>query len=99
MNKFFFAIVLLFSLLELNAQCEDNGNYWNESWVSCTTSPSPNPARGTGYWIMYEFDEPQYIDSSYIWNANRAGESGWGLKDVIVDYSEDGTAWSELSST
>jgi hypothetical protein len=79
-------------------QCTDNGNYWNESWVSCETSPNPNAMRGDSHWILYEFEENQYIDSSYVWNANRTGESGWGANEVVVDYSIDGTSWLELGT-
>lgn len=99
MNKLYITILCFFvSILCTNAQCTDNGNYWNESWVSCTTSPNPNAVRGNSHWILYEFHENQYIDSSYVWNANRTGESGWGAKDVVIDYSADGTTWIELGT-
>jgi len=98
MQKYILSIIGLFTSLSINAQCVDNGNYWNQSWVSCTTSQNPNSAHGVGYWIMYDFSSPQYVDSSHVWNANRPGESGWGAKDVVVDYSEDGTTWMELGS-
>ncbi len=88
---------LIFSI-SVSAQCVDNGNYWNESWVSCQTSQNPNSIRGNTHWILYEFHENHNIDSTYIWNANRAGESGWGAKDVVIDYSEDGNTWIELGS-
>ncbi len=90
---FLFIIIIPFFL---NAQCEDNGNVWNQSWVSCTNSSNPNPDRGDSRWILYAFDEPHAIDSSYFWNANRAGESGWGAKEVAIDYSVDGNSWTEL---
>lgn len=97
MKKYTFTLICNLFLLGLSAQCVDNGNYWNQSWVSCTTSANPNPVRGnTSHWLLYEFHNSQYIDSSYIWNANRAGESGWGAKDVVIDYSPDGTNWVEL---
>ncbi len=98
MKKYTFTLICNLFLLGLSAQCVDNGNYWNESWVSCTTAPNPNSARGNSYWILYEFHEAQYIDSSHFWNANRAGESGWGAKDVVIDYSTDGTSWTELGT-
>lgn len=88
---------MLFSLTA-NAQCSDNGNYWNDSWVSCQTSTNPNSLRGNAHWILYEFDENQYIDSSYVWNANRTGESGMGANMVVIDYSLDGTNWIELGT-
>lgn len=94
-------IILLFQITitaQLSSQCTDSGNEWAKSWVSCETSANPNPARGTGHWILYEFDESHYIDSSYVWNANRSGESATGIKDVIIDYSIDGNTWVELGS-
>ena len=96
MKKFILLFITFFFSLNLSSQCVDNGNYWNESWVSCTLNLSPNPVRGNSNWIMYEFHEPLYIDSTHIWNANRTGESGWGAKDVIIDYSPDGTSWVQL---
>ena len=96
MNKYIFFIISFFSTIALQAQCVENGNYWNQSWVSCTTSDNPNAVRGNSHWILYEFHEAQNIDSSYVWNANRAGESGWGFQDVVVDYSIDGSTWIEL---
>ncbi len=101
MKKYFIIILTLLVGLwneTVQAQCTDNGNYWEESWVSCQTSMNPNPIRGNTHWILYEFNENQYIDSSYVWNANRTGESGWGAKDVVIDYSEDGTTWMQLGN-
>lgn len=87
-----------FLSIELSAQCTDNGNYWNDSWVSCQKTANPNPIRSNSHWILYEFTENQYIDSSYVWNANRTGESGMGANEVIIDYSLDGTTWIELGT-
>ena len=84
--------------ISLNAQCIDNGNYWDKSWTSCQSSPNPNTIRGNSYWAMFEFHENQGIAGSYVWNANRTGESGWGAKDVIIDYSTDGTTWVQLGT-
>lgn len=94
--KYILIIICSIGTLALHSQCVDNGNYWNESWVSCTTSTNPNSTRGNSHWILYDFHEPQYILTSHIWNANRTGESGMGAKNVIIDYSTDGTNWLEL---
>lgn len=97
MKKYIVFIFSYFVSFAVTAQCDDKGNYWNQSWVSCSTSANPNPLRGaSSHWLLYEFHESHYIDSSYIWNANRNGESGWGAKDVVIDYSTDGTTWKEL---
>jgi len=99
MKKYSLLFICTLACYMLSAQCADTGNYWNQSWVSCTTSPNPNPLRGDqSHWLLYEFDEAHYIDSTYIWNANRAGESGWGAKDVVIDFSTDGTTWEELGA-
>lgn len=91
-------ICSLIGSLTVQGQCTDNGNYWNESWVSCQTSMNPNTIRGNSHWILYEFNENQGIAGSYVWNANRTGESGWGAKDVVIDYSTDGTTWVQLGT-
>tara|TARA_B100000497_G_scaffold125210_1_gene161259 strand:+ start:781 stop:1938 length:1158 start_codon:yes stop_codon:yes gene_type:complete len=91
-------VLVLITTESLTAQCVDNGNQWAKSWVSCQTSTNPNPIRGNTHWILYEFIDNHYIDTSYIWNANRVGESSTGLKDVIIDYSLDGNTWTELGS-
>ena len=98
-TRFLLIFFLVFSLvgLEAIAQCDDSGNYWNDSWVSCQTTQSPNPIRGNAHWILYEFDQNEYIDSCYVWNANRTGESGMGANQVIIDYSINGT-WIELGT-
>lgn len=96
MKKYIFLLITLIAALDLDGQCTDHGNYWNQSWTSCTLSDNPNPERGQTHWILYEFHEQQYIDSTWIWNANREGESGLGVREVIFDYSLDGNTWIKL---
>jgi len=82
------------------AQCEDSGNYWNESWVSCEKTLPPSPVRVTDqHWIEYEFHQPQSIDSIRIWNANRTGESNMGAKLLHIDYTVDGINWIKNAVT
>ena len=78
------------------SQCYNGSNVWNESWVSCQISTNPNSQRGTSHWIHYEFEQAESIEDLWVWNANRAGEIGWGAKDVIIDYSTDGNTWISL---
>jgi len=94
--KFLLGIVLLMAFLPLGAQCVDDSNFWTKSWVSCDKANNPIATYGASHWILYEFDEVQYLDSTHIWNANRAGESSWGAKDVMIDYSFDGVQWTNL---
>jgi len=83
---------------KLNAQCADEGNYWNKSWTSCEKSKSPNTTRGTRHWLLYEFDEPQNISDCHIWNANLPNTSSEGARSVTIDYSIDGNTWIELGN-
>ena len=97
--RLIFCCCLLVSMQPLFGQCVDNSNYWVESWVSCSTDPSPNTARGNGHWLLYEFNEPQAISTTTIWNANRIGESGLGAKEVYIDISTDGANWISINPT
>ena len=99
MKAIIFTLTLVFLVCEFSySQCTDSGNQWAKSWVSCQTSANPNNTRGNSHWILYEFLENHYIDSSYVWNANRVGESLTGLKEVVIDYSLDGSTWIELGN-
>jgi len=98
MKKILLINALCFLFTFVNGQCEDKSNNWTESWTSCTISANPNSARADSHWILYEFDEPHYLTETFVWNANRVGESGNGLKDVIFDISLDGSTWTELGT-
>ena len=95
-------LLLLFAIVSSYqlgfSQCANSGNQWAKSWTSCQTSANPNPLRAASHWILYEFADYHYIDSSHIWNSNRNGESGNGIKDIVVDYSLDGQTWTELGN-
>ena len=51
-------------------------------------------------WIQYAFDTVRKLDRMVVWNFNAAFESvlGWGLRDVTVETSENGTDWVVLKS-
>ncbi len=92
------AIILLLAFgTDTNAQCTTDGhsNVWNDGWISCQTSPSPNSARGTGHWIAYEFDVAYSLGTMDFWNSNETGQTNRGIRDVIIDYSLDGVNWIE----
>jgi len=65
-------------------------------WLSCESFPNPLGALGNNHWIMYEFDNLQGITSMDIWNANHPDYLTAGVKTLRVDYSPDGTTWTEL---
>ncbi|HPC94712.1 MAG TPA: discoidin domain-containing protein [Sedimentisphaerales bacterium] len=49
-------------------------------------------------YIQYEFDAVYKLAEMWVWNYNSEFEKmlGFGLKDVTVEYSEDGAAWTSL---
>lgn len=76
----------------------DNLNPLEEaSWTSCATSPNPNPARsGSQHWIKYDFNDIYKFKEARVWNYNVAGQTAKGFRQVVVDYSVDGTTWTPL---
>jgi hypothetical protein len=49
-------------------------------------------------WIQYAFDRPYKLDKLMVWNSNQSTENalGVGAKDVTIEYSMDGEAWTAL---
>ncbi len=91
--------VLLFILglaaSQLNAQCDFGAHSTSllDSWISCTTSPSPNIERPNGHWIMYDLGSPHHFYESRIWNLNAPGLTGQGVQNIHFDVSFDGVSW------
>jgi hypothetical protein len=54
-----------------------------------------------GTWIEYEFDKVYNLHQMWVWNSNQTVESllGFGLKDVTIDYSTNGTDYTTLGTT
>jgi hypothetical protein len=63
-----------------------------QMWLSSTTGPAPA-------WIQYEFDKVYKLREMWVWNSNQVVEAvlGVGAKDVTIEYSTDGSAWTTLS--
>ncbi len=56
------------------------------------------PPAGENAWIEYEFPRVVKLHQALVWNYNSQFELilGFGLKNVTVEYSEDGTDWTTL---
>ncbi len=93
-------ILGLFVVQNMAAQCLTDGhsNVGGDAWISCQTSPNPNAVRGSSHWIHYDFGAPYFLGDTQIWNGNEIGETDRGIKDVVIDYSMDGTTWTELGT-
>ena len=51
-------------------------------------------------WIEFAFDRPYKLHEMWVWNCNSEFELvlGFGLKDVTVEYSEDGQSWTSFGA-
>ncbi|MCH7558000.1 MAG: discoidin domain-containing protein, partial [Planctomycetes bacterium] len=54
-----------------------------------------------GAWIEYELDKVHKLHQMWVWNHNGTLESvlGFGLKDVTIEYSTNGTDYTTLGTT
>ncbi|MHC4175523.1 MAG: discoidin domain-containing protein, partial [Planctomycetota bacterium] len=58
-------------------------------------------AEPLGAWIEYEFDKVYKLHEMWVWNSNQVIELliGFGLRDVTVEYSSNGTDYTTLGTT
>jgi len=96
------AIILLLISLFQNylGQCylDRHNTTWYDGWISCQTSPSPNPARGNSHWVQYNLGESYVLHELFIWNTNAPDLLDWGMQEIAVDVSFDGITWTEIGT-
>ncbi|MHC4172620.1 MAG: LamG-like jellyroll fold domain-containing protein [Planctomycetota bacterium] len=70
-----------------------HSNEETDMWLS-----SAEPLRA---WIQYEFDKIHKLYQMWVWNSNQTVEPllGFGLKDVTIEYSTNGTDYTTLGTT
>ena len=56
-----------------------------------------NANPGSAAWIEFDLGKVYALDEMYVWNMNQQGNIDRGLKNVKIEYSEDGTAWQALA--
>ena len=99
--KNIFILLLCALAKQLQAQmCNDDTHSTNsfDSWVSCQTATNPNPARGNSHWVMYDLGYVYSIGPTYFWNFNVMGQTNRGMKNLIIDYSLNGTNWTQATT-
>lgn len=69
---------------------------FTDAWVSCQEQESPNIKRDDGHWIMYNWGSQYSLHESKMWNFNVPDSTSRGMRDIAVDYSNDGVNWTEL---
>lgn len=72
----------------------DNRNDIN--WLSCTRDENPNSMRDSSHWIKYDLGQEYRLWETHVWNYNGSGGETQGFENVAIDYSIDGTNWTEL---
>ena len=65
-----------------------------DMWLSDMLGPQPT-------WIEYQFDKVYKLHEMSVWNQNQIIEPsiGYGFKDVSIEYSADGIAYTTLGTT
>lgn len=71
-------------------------NRTDANWLSCTRDVNPNPLRDSSHWIQYDFGQEYIVHGTHVWNYNGTGQTQSGFENVAIDYSVDGTTWTEL---
>lgn len=94
----FLIIVTILCWQNITAQCLLNrhNTTWYDGWISCETSANPNASNGNSHWIMYDFGFVYTLFESNIWNANEPDHLDYGIMDYKIDYSTNGTTWTNL---
>ncbi|MBN1804044.1 MAG: discoidin domain-containing protein [Sedimentisphaerales bacterium] len=72
-----------------------HGNIGVETmWLSNQLGEQPT-------WIQFEFDKVYKLHEMWIWNSNESLESviGLGVKEAVIEYSENGTDYTTLGTT
>jgi hypothetical protein len=75
---------------------DENDLHSNEETGMWLSSAEP-----LGAWIQYEFDKIQKLYQMWVWNSNQTVEPlvGFGLNDVTIEYSTNGTDYMTLGTT
>jgi len=65
-----------------------------DMWLSSGVDPNAT-------WIQYEFDRVHKLYQMWVWNYNTTVEPlvGFGIQEVTIEYSVDGTDWAILGTT
>lgn len=97
-----YTIILLFVVIQAHqtsAQCSDPGGItWENTWESCEAVMNPNSQHGTSHWILYDLGALYKLTTAHIWNTNESGKTDRGFRNVTVDYSANGSDWTELGT-
>ena len=100
MKNIIITTCLLFWSNIFYAQCGSKAhtNNKNGAWLSCEKSVNPNPGRADSHWVLYNLGYVYSIGATRFWNYNVSGKTEKGMKNIAMDYSENGTTWHEAAT-
>ncbi len=100
MKSIFFLIFIsaTFTLYSQDCYKDTHSVNMHDSWLSCEVKSNPNPEREISHWVMYDLGYDYQLTTTKFWNYNVLGETGRGMKEVVVDISLDGIIWTEQVS-
>lgn len=69
-----------------------------DGWISCDPSPNPSSGHGVSHWIRYDLGQVRTIYDLTFWNMNHPEYITSGIRNVIVEYSNNGSNWTMLDT-
>lgn len=71
---------------------EAHGSDLATMWISAAADTTP--------WIQFDFTQAQKLDKVHVWNHNSQTETilGFGIKEALIETSQDGATWTELGT-
>ncbi len=96
----YLTIALFLGIQNIYSQClpDRHSTTWYDGWISCETSANPNTSLGNTHWIMYDLGFTYTLYGSQFWNSNDPANLNYGIMDYSVDYSTNGTTWTNLGN-
>lgn len=99
MKKYIFTTVICIQCIVSHSQQfpDRHSTSRTDAWLSCTTSQNPNSERGNSHWIQYELGGTYVLDAITLWNYNDPSHLNYGVQEIAIDVSFDGTNWTEAA--
>lgn len=100
-KHFIHTLFLVFIVIQwTNSQCypDRHSTTWSDSWISCDTSPNPNTVYGSSHWILYDLGYEYTLNETKLWNLNEPKRLDNGVNEFAIDYSLDGSTWTNLGN-
>ena len=100
MKKIFIFLITTVIAVSVSGQClpDKHNTTWYDEWISCEPSENPNSENNASHWIMYDFGYEMKINGMHIWNCNVPSSLNFGIKNALIEYSDNATDWTKLDT-